>query len=645
MKFLNNISNVSKIKRIEFRNDINSLRALSVVSVVFYHAEFSLFKGGWLGVDIFFVISGFLISNIIFSEINENMFSFKNFYLRRVRRIFPALFVILLLTIPFSILLLSNQGLKEFSSSLLSSLFFYSNYFFSNLDFYNSEPSRFMPLLHTWSLAIEEQFYIFFPIIIYLIHKFFKKYILIFIVILFTISLFINIGYDNPDKFYLLQFRAWELILGCIIMILNKTFSDWNFEKFAILIMSFPIFYFDESWINDLEPKLISLFGVSLLLLSNKNNFLNKLSKIKFIRILGLSSFSIYLLHQPVFAFYRIFKYTSFKTSTLIEDGILILTIFFIGYFMYAFVEKKYLDHQYSLKSLTVLFLLILSFAILGQVTDGKYFKTQNVSAYIEEISDLEKNSLYINGKNCHNRPLNNLCSLQNQGSVKVVILGDSTFRSLSKYLAEVSIVNNFDLEIITGSSCIYLVNTLVSDDACPSFELSELDRHVKNIQDSIIIYGGRLPLYLSNDGFDNSIVKEFNNFKLSRNLDLEQEVKNTINFLANKNKIILVYPVPEQGWDVPNLFIENNIYYKSTISYDYILWKNRVKLSNSLLDEIKHKNIYRVYPELLFCNSFIKDKCVGAFEGKIFYSDDNHLSIEGAELLGEIILDYLDNN
>ena len=102
MKFLNNISNVSKIKRIEFRNDINSLRALSVVSVVFYHAEFSLFKGGWLGVDIFFVISGFLISNIIFSEINENMFSFKNFYLRRVRRIFPALFVILLLTIPFN---------------------------------------------------------------------------------------------------------------------------------------------------------------------------------------------------------------------------------------------------------------------------------------------------------------------------------------------------------------------------------------------------------------------------------------------------------------------------------------------------------------------------------------------------------------
>ena len=118
------LTNISNIKRIAFRNDINGLRAVSVISVVLYHADIEIFKGGWLGVDLFFVISGYLISNIIISELNENNFSFKNFYLRRAKRILPALFSTLLFTIPFAYFLLTPKAMEEYIRSLIASIFF-----------------------------------------------------------------------------------------------------------------------------------------------------------------------------------------------------------------------------------------------------------------------------------------------------------------------------------------------------------------------------------------------------------------------------------------------------------------------------------------------------------------------------------------
>ena len=129
-----NFFNISNIKRISYRQDINILRAVAVLSVLFYHAEIQFFKGGWLGVDIFFVISGYLISNIIISDLNNSTFSFRRFYERRIRRIIPALFSVIFICLPFSYWLLTPRAILEFSKSMISSIFFYSNYFFQNLD-------------------------------------------------------------------------------------------------------------------------------------------------------------------------------------------------------------------------------------------------------------------------------------------------------------------------------------------------------------------------------------------------------------------------------------------------------------------------------------------------------------------------------
>ena len=177
---------------INYRPDIDGLRAIAVISVIFYHADnsinnFKILSGGFIGVDIFFVISGFLITSIILKELNTTgSFSFKNFYIRRIKRIIPVLLLVFVTTFPFIWLFFIPTSFIDFSKSLLSSLFFVSNHhFYLSGELYDAENSLLKPLMHTWSLSIEEQYYIVFPLILTIVFKFFKNKLLkIFLILL-----------------------------------------------------------------------------------------------------------------------------------------------------------------------------------------------------------------------------------------------------------------------------------------------------------------------------------------------------------------------------------------------------------------------------------------------------------------------------
>ena len=298
--------NISKIERLRYRKDINGLRALSVFAVVLFHADFHFFGGGWLGVDVFFVISGYLISNIIISELNNNDFSLKSFYIRRVRRILPALYSVVVLCIPFVYWLFTPKATVEFIKSSLSATFFYANLFFQNLDFYNAEPTKLMPLLLTWSLAIEEQFYLFFPIICILLFRYVYKYFLSSLAALFFLSLYLNSTTGDLIKFYQITFRAWELILGSLIMIVSSKISIKNLNYLGLLIVVSSFIFFDDSMLtlNSIEPKLIVSVGTSFILISKGDGLISKfLLENKISQLFGNVSYSLYLLHQPFFAF------------------------------------------------------------------------------------------------------------------------------------------------------------------------------------------------------------------------------------------------------------------------------------------------------------------------------------------------------
>ena len=210
-----------------YRPEIDGLRAIAVVSVILYHTQFiifdtEIFKGGFIGVDIFFVISGYLISSIIIKELKQTgYFSFKNFYERRIRRLLPALLAVMILSFPIAWLYLLPRNFVEYSQSVLYSLGFSSNFYFWSLGGnYEDTNSLLKPFLHTWSLSVEEQFYIFFPIILIIIFKYFKNYLIHFLIFAFILSLTISdFGSKNypSSTFYFLPTRGWELLAGCIL--------------------------------------------------------------------------------------------------------------------------------------------------------------------------------------------------------------------------------------------------------------------------------------------------------------------------------------------------------------------------------------------------------------------------------------------
>jgi peptidoglycan/LPS O-acetylase OafA/YrhL len=215
----------------QYRPEIDGLRAIAVVSVVLYHAQITVFghqpfQGGFIGVDIFFVISGYLITTIILNElITTGSFSFKHFYERRIRRILPALLFVMLASLPFAWMYLLPNALIDFSKSILYSLGFSSNFYFHfSGQEYGAEDGLLKPFLHTWSLSVEEQYYILFPILLIITYKFFKKYLLI---ILLTCLI---IGFQLADwtsrnfesiSFYFLHTRMWELLTGSVLACLE----------------------------------------------------------------------------------------------------------------------------------------------------------------------------------------------------------------------------------------------------------------------------------------------------------------------------------------------------------------------------------------------------------------------------------------
>src|SRR6056300_86548 len=241
---------------IKYRSEIDGLRALAVMPVIFFHAGFSFFSGGFVGVDVFFVISGYLITTIIIKELNNNTFSIKRFYERRARRILPALIFVILISSIISFIFLTRSELASYFKSVIATLLFFSNFYFYKTTPYFRSESDLEPLLHTWSLSIEEQFYIIFPITFLLFHKFFKRYIFLMLIFGFAASLFIcqflALKTGGTLNFYFTFSRAWELALGaiCAYMIIYKNLSFSIFIKnlfsiAGIILIVFSIFFFN----------------------------------------------------------------------------------------------------------------------------------------------------------------------------------------------------------------------------------------------------------------------------------------------------------------------------------------------------------------------------------------------------------------
>tara|TARA_B110000008_G_scaffold279823_1_gene328890 strand:- start:1055 stop:2986 length:1932 start_codon:yes stop_codon:yes gene_type:complete len=632
--------------RLNYRPEIDSLRAIAVLGVIIYHAKlyifgYQFFTGGYLGVDIFFVISGYLIFSLIYKELQiYNKLDFKNFYERRARRILPALIFVILVSFIFSWKLILPTSFIDYSKSVIYSLVFSSNfYFFFSGQLYGAESGLLKPLLHTWSLSVEEQFYIIFPLFTLLFFKYLNKYIFylfIFISILsFALSQFLSI--HNPSlNFYFLTSRIWEVLCGAMLVFFEnknkKTFSNLisNFFVFIGLVLIILSFLLIET--NN-GPSIISIFSIIgtmiVIYFSKPKTLMSLLLSNKILVGIGLISYSLYLWHYPIFSFYRIY----FLNKSVYYNLIIILLIFSLSFLTYYFVEKPFRDkNKISLKKIIRISIFIFSFLLIFTLMIVKN------EGYVDRFSKLEKFSLdnffYIKEKRLKNFEIGDPIFTNSKKKNKILIIGNSLGQDLfdTLYLNkelfpnhEFSMIYNQihcfkkifksknlcdkkisyqDLENINKSDII-LINTHYYPE-----DMGSLDLVIKNFKQknkNIIITYQHPTFYHI---FGKTLLDEF--FIKNNRLPNEEEL-----IVLEKKQFMLM-----NNFDIKSEY-NNESYFKNNQKLRKIAIENKIKILNQI--------------DYLCISDDKKCLIMTDDQDKIFLNQD-HITLSGAKFLGKKI-------
>jgi peptidoglycan/LPS O-acetylase OafA/YrhL len=398
----------------KYRPEIDGLRAIAVIPVILFHAGFDHLSGGFLGVDVFFVISGYLITTIILAEKEEGMFSLLTFYERRARRILPALFFVMLVSLPFAWLWLLPSDFKSFSQSLVSVSFFSSNIIFWLESGYFDAAAEMKPLLHTWSLAVEEQYYILFPLFLMAVWTLRKRWIFGAIIILGLVSLLLAqwaAHYAPNFNFYMLPTRAWELMAGALVAfyLLYGRNNNELVEKNRLLsellgglglgLILLSLIFYNESMSLPSLYTVVPVFGVVLVILfSTKATVIGKLLGFQPLVGVGLISYSLYLWHQPILVFS---KHRSIESQNISEILLLLFTTFVLAYLSWKFIEKPFRNKKkidrnkiFAFSVLGSLFFIIIG--SLGHFKNGfdeRQFWFSNLLSYEFDNRKLQQES------------------------------------------------------------------------------------------------------------------------------------------------------------------------------------------------------------------------------------------------------------
>lgn len=666
---------------LKYRPEIDGLRAIALILVLFFHAGFAAFSGGFVGVDVFFVISGYLITHIIIAEKKTDEFSIINFYERRTRRILPALFFMMLLVLlPAWILMMPHQ-FKDFGQSLASVALFSSNFLFWRKSGYFEASVELKPLLHTWSLAVEEQFYILYPLCLSWLWKRGPKKILSFIIAISIGSLVLSQILSSRDpiaNFYFPTSRAWELLIGAMIAF-NESFHflKFNFSSkikniLAMtglgLILSTTFLYSSATPFPSVYALLPVVGAALIILFAHPNNLLGQLLSSRVFVGLGLISYSAYLWHQPLFAFARLSLLTQ---PTPIHFGILICLTFLLATLSYKYIEQPFRDRsRWTFKkiigSASVVSLLFIGLGVFLHFTNGLQNQasalTLNLIKATESINPRQKECEAGPG---HYIAPSKACALGDQNAeARIALIGDShadaLFDSLDKTLKK----NNKKSLFLSYAACPPITGltllTAPQTHLCREYNDDVFSFLIQSNQIETIVMAARWTIYIEGNRFNNGQGgSEFGSFIPATVFDKIAESKNenerqkfvaqayqssVLKLLNKGKKVILIYPTPEVGWNVPEyLFKSVHVWQKKltldSASTDFAVYQKRNQKALAALDAIgDHPNLIRIYPEKIFCNSVVPNRCVTHENGIPFYYDDNHLTQLGASKIIEQI-------
>ena len=635
--------------KINYRPEIDGLRAIAVMSVVLYHAQINFygyqsFKGGYIGVDIFFVISGYLITSIILKElITTQTFVFKNFYERRIRRILPALLFVILVSLPFLFGNLNSINYIDISKSVLYSLGFSSNlYFWHSGTIYGGEIGLNKPFLHTWSLSVEEQFYILFPFITFIIFKYFKKYLIHIFILGFVISLMIAGwgGINHPViTFYILPTRVWELLAGSILAYFEITRGSRTINKslnlilpsIGLVMIGYSIIFFDNKTLDSSIFTLLPIIGACLIIwFSQKNELITKVLSYKLFVGIGLISYSLYLWHYPIFVLFdnNFFIINNPVKLILIKIGLSLLAILF-SILTYFYIEKI---SRYKIKFKVLFFNILLIYALLFI----------GLSIFIN--NPIKLSSLKLD-QNHH-------------------------FLDVEKYKKEhIDFKNSYEYDKFDERKNVFLVGNSYAEDLLDVFS------HNKELNESFYFYTastlapeirpyeiGCFVEFLKNksaicgkNNYSSHLIKQYQESDfiiLSQLSNIRFKVINEINkYLKKDDKRFLVLLDDVKGRFTNNLndmdrfvsiykripndseldFLEKQFYNDSMRYQESFLIKLKSKLSKN--------NINYMTRSELFCNHSLKKCELLTSSNEKVYQDAGHLTSEGAKFFSKNVI------
>ena len=633
-----------------YRREIDGLRAVAVVPVILFHAGVTLFSGGYVGVDVFFVISGYLITSILIGELEEGNFSIARFYERRARRILPALFFVILCCIPFAWMWMLPSELTDFSNSVVAVVFFVSNILFWREEGYFAPSAEQKPLLHTWSLAVEEQYYVLFPIFLLLAWRFGRNRVFWTICAVAAFSLIASeLGwrYKPSANFYLAPTRAWELLAGsiCAFWLSGREQRVNNPLSLAgLAFIFFAIFAYDDKVPFPSVYALAPVVGTALIIVfGGAGSWTARLLGMRGFVGIGVISYSAYLWHQPLFAFARI--RSILEPSPLLMAALTVLTLM-LAYLSWRFIEKPFRKgHGSILPTRRAVFAasgaaaaLLATGGLAGSLAEGFPQRTTPSGETYEAALQADRmrpnyglssdcEAAFTLSENCRTSP-----------NPQAVLWGDSHAMHLTGALRS----SATPLEFVqhTKSQCAPILEIAVIDSVTPWRECIEFnDKVLEFIRNDKDI---RLVILASSFAIskDSSVVFERGGQSHKGDVRplVEQQLVKTVRTLSAMGKqVVIVSPLPTDGTDHGKCLVKSSLR-KSDIGFcdftseDKNINGNRQTIA--FVRKVASDNAMNVIAlSDIACPS---GKCKASENGTFIYRDTGHLSVEGSKLLGK---------
>jgi peptidoglycan/LPS O-acetylase OafA/YrhL len=657
-KFRLRITFQSKSHSDKYRADIDGLRAVAVLPVLFFHAQFPGFAGGYVGVDIFYVISGYLITSVIAKDVLQGTFSFTSFYDRRIRRIFPALFGVLFFCIVAATILFTPNDLLTFAKSMIAMTFFASNIYFKRIartDGYFDRTSESQVLLHTWSLSVEEQFYLFFPAALLLLAKWAKGRLAGWLIFLTTISFLINIWathYKPVSAFYLLIPRAWELLMGALLAVkVIPPISSRVWREVAglsgLVLIACAVFFFSKDTSFPGVNAMFPCLGAALIIYAGENGPSCAKSVLSFAPLvfIGVISYSLYLWHWPLIVFAR---YFSAGDLTNFQMTVALLISAVLAFISFEFIEGPFRGREstfsrrqiFSLGLAASMLSLAVGFAVyLHHGFPGRY--NSATRQLILENTERKEDFQEICGNwRTEVRSMADIhfCTLGPDTSRKIMFWGDSHVQQLYPLIRQLHDSGKFGdlgvlMAIANGCAPSEHLNAIEKGYHCDTFSHFAKIRAEEADVDTVFIafntwWAVNEFLCPSVDGqcVGTISVEQARRHVLQELAELSQKLT------AEGKKVIVSLPFPMYDKSIPDLEIRNAIFGRfglAGVAKDITLPVMRDDIS--AMARSTGATIFD--PRESLCDG---RSCITELNGVSIYKDDNHVAASQIHLLEE---------